>query len=179
MATYYEQLRDPRWQQKRLEIMQRDGFKCRECDATTKTLNVDHRSYRKGCAPWEYDDADLVTLCEDCHKEVTVLRAELARVAGLLGTSGLKLAIGYATGLSLWPMGMALVSERVTGLSDPLVANGIAEAIHVERELVDGIVDQDGAANAEAIHDLYWAGVQQRQDDLARDLVSDSEETLS
>ena len=30
MSDYVEKLKDPRWQRKRLEIMQRDGFRCRE-----------------------------------------------------------------------------------------------------------------------------------------------------
>lgn len=65
--SYAEKLRDPRWQKMRLEVMQRDKFKCRVCDSTEKTLNVHHRFYRKGAAPWEYEPSTLVTLCEDCH----------------------------------------------------------------------------------------------------------------
>lgn len=69
MSTYREQLRDPRWQRKRLEIMQRDGFACRCCSATTKTLNVHHNYYVSSAPPWDYQDSALFTLCEDCHKE--------------------------------------------------------------------------------------------------------------
>lgn len=65
--TYAEKLRDPRWQKLRLEIMQRDSFKCRQCGDKDKTLNVHHRFYIKGASPWEYEDGSLVTLCEDCH----------------------------------------------------------------------------------------------------------------
>lgn len=64
---YKELLKDGRWQRKRLEIMQRDGFICREC-GTTSDLNVHHTRYIKGRKPWEYDDDDLVTLCGSCHK---------------------------------------------------------------------------------------------------------------
>lgn len=66
--TYSEKLKDPRWQRKRLEIMQRDGFKCCECGDTTKTLHVHHSNgYRNGLDPWEYADGELQTLCEPCH----------------------------------------------------------------------------------------------------------------
>lgn len=65
--TYAEKLRDPRWQKLRLEIMQRDGFKCCECRDKDNTLNVHHRFYLKGANPWEYDSSSLVTLCEKCH----------------------------------------------------------------------------------------------------------------
>jgi hypothetical protein len=68
--TYSEKLKDPRWQKRRLEVMDRDKFTCRKCNEATKTLNVHHRYYRKGAAPWEYPIEALITLCEPCHKEV-------------------------------------------------------------------------------------------------------------
>ena len=70
--TYIQKLRDPKWQRKRLEIMNRDDFTCQECSAKDKTLNVHHLIYRKGCDPWEYEPHELKTLCEDCHSKVTV-----------------------------------------------------------------------------------------------------------
>lgn len=71
--TYYEKLKDPRWQKKRLEVMQRDGFDCTSChDGTTSTLNVHHRvAYRKNTDPWDYELDELVTLCESCHAEIS------------------------------------------------------------------------------------------------------------
>jgi len=68
MSAYTELLKHPKWQRRRLEIMQRDGFACTRCSADDKTLNVHHKQYRAGAAPWEYGDDELVTLCEDCHK---------------------------------------------------------------------------------------------------------------
>ena len=67
-STYYELLRDPRWQKKRLEVMERDDFKCTACGDGTKTLNVHHLAYRKGAMPWDYELHNLTTLCEPCHK---------------------------------------------------------------------------------------------------------------
>lgn len=67
--TYAEKLKDPRWQKKRLEIMERDKFTCQKCFDATKTLNVHHRYYTKGAAPWGYDSSALVTFCERCHKK--------------------------------------------------------------------------------------------------------------
>lgn len=66
--TYSELLKDPRWQKKRLKILDRDGFECKNCGDTTKTLHVHHRRYINGRNPWEYEDSNLVTLCCDCHK---------------------------------------------------------------------------------------------------------------
>lgn len=61
---------DPRWQAKRLRIMERDRFTCMCCLSSDKTLNVHHRAYRKGARIWEVENEDLVTLCEDCHESV-------------------------------------------------------------------------------------------------------------
>jgi len=72
-AEYLQKLRDPKWQRRRLEIMQRDEFACTKCDDTTSTLNVHHKYYRFGAEPWEYPDEALVTLCETCHQEETEL----------------------------------------------------------------------------------------------------------
>jgi len=65
--NYSEKFKDPRWQKKRLEILNRDGFKCRYCDRDTETLHVHHikNNYE---APWDVEGVQLITLCEDCHK---------------------------------------------------------------------------------------------------------------
>ena len=66
-AAYAEERRDPRWQKKRLEIMQRDGFKCFDCGESTNTLAVHHAYYVKGRKCWDYPSFALSTLCADCH----------------------------------------------------------------------------------------------------------------
>jgi hypothetical protein len=66
--TYQEKLKDPRWQKKRLKILERDDWACQKCFDTESTLHIHHRYYRK-CEPWEYPDDALVTLCENCHEE--------------------------------------------------------------------------------------------------------------
>lgn len=67
MKKYSELLRDPRWQKKRLLIMERDGWKCVVCGNEKTTLNVHHKSYAKNGNPWDVPDDELLTLCEDCH----------------------------------------------------------------------------------------------------------------
>lgn len=66
--TYSEQLKDPRWQKKRLEVLQRDNFKCCECSEDTITLHVHHRYYVAKRMAWEYPNVTYVTLCKNCHK---------------------------------------------------------------------------------------------------------------
>lgn len=65
---YIEKLRHPKWQKKRLQILDRDGFKCTECGDTEATLNVHHLSYDYGKDPWDYPDENMKTLCENCHE---------------------------------------------------------------------------------------------------------------
>ncbi len=70
-AEYGELLRDPRWQKRRLKILERDAWRCRICGENEKQLHVHHRYYENGAAPWDYPDAALCTLCESCHKSET------------------------------------------------------------------------------------------------------------
>ena len=65
--TYSEKLKDPRWQKKRLQILERDNWTCQICEATDKTLHVHHWQYYRDTEPWDYDEWLLVTVCDDCH----------------------------------------------------------------------------------------------------------------
>lgn len=66
MANYLELLKDPRWQKKRLEILQRDDWFCQACRDSESTLHVHHLKYTSAF-PWETPDHLLITLCESCH----------------------------------------------------------------------------------------------------------------
>jgi len=65
--NYSDLLKDPRWQKKRLQILERDDFTCQGCGGKENTLHVHHKEYVYGRMPWEYDDEELITYCEDCH----------------------------------------------------------------------------------------------------------------
>lgn len=65
--SYSEKLLDPRWQAKRLLILDRDKLTCQLCKDTETTLHIHHRYYVKGFEPWDYDDDALVTYCKHCH----------------------------------------------------------------------------------------------------------------
>lgn len=65
--TYGEQLKHPNWQRKRLNMLEAAGWKCTQCDAEENTLHVHHKHYVKGRMAWEYEDAELVVLCDQCH----------------------------------------------------------------------------------------------------------------
>lgn len=72
--TYSEQLKSPKWQKMRLEILSRDNFTCQYCFATEKTLHVHHGIYEPNTAPWDHDPNSLVTLCHDCHESEEFLK---------------------------------------------------------------------------------------------------------
>lgn len=65
---YLEKLKDPRWQRKRLEVLELSHWSCEMCSDTESTLHVHHKHYFKGREPWEYDADQLSVLCESCHE---------------------------------------------------------------------------------------------------------------
>ena len=70
---YSDALQDPRWQKKRLEVFQRDNWSCQLCGNGLNDgvpLNIHHRIYHTGRKPWEYDDKELLTICEKCHTKL-------------------------------------------------------------------------------------------------------------
>lgn len=66
--TYQEQISSPKWQRKRLEILNLSGFKCEKCNCEEKQLHVHHRFYLKGRKAWEYDNDVFQVLCHSCHE---------------------------------------------------------------------------------------------------------------
>ncbi len=69
MNDYLEKLKDPRWQKKRLEILERDKWTCQYCWDEFSTLVVHHKIYLPDKEPWDYPNDLLITLCEDCHNK--------------------------------------------------------------------------------------------------------------
>lgn len=66
-ASYYDYLRSEEWQQKRLQVLVRDNFKCQLC-GSGKNVQAHHISYENLYTEAELDD--LVTLCKACHEKV-------------------------------------------------------------------------------------------------------------
>ncbi len=73
-SSYFEKLKDPRWQKIRLKILERDNWTCQNCGDKESTLNVHHRYYKPKLEPWEYPEESLITLCEECHEFEKMLR---------------------------------------------------------------------------------------------------------
>ncbi|MBK9290681.1 MAG: HNH endonuclease [Bacteroidetes bacterium] len=72
--SYDDLLLTPEWQRKREKILQRDGYRCLSCNSS-RSLQVHHRQYiydtakARFKAPWDYDDLNLITLCDTCHSK--------------------------------------------------------------------------------------------------------------
>lgn len=100
MASYFEKLRDPRWQKKRLEVLESAGWECESCNSTTKTLHIHHKQYIKSREPWEYELTNFEALCEDCHHESHVdkdlINEILASMPSLMWQRVASLLAGYA-----------------------------------------------------------------------------------
>jgi hypothetical protein len=64
--SYKKLLRDPRWQKKRLKVLERAGWKCERCGNGEEELHVHHTFY-DGRKPWKYPKTSLECLCKACH----------------------------------------------------------------------------------------------------------------
>lgn len=72
--TYLQLLKDPRWQKKRLLIFNRDGWACRKCNSSIRTLQVHHLWYKENTDPWDYPDEALITFCDVCHEKAELIK---------------------------------------------------------------------------------------------------------
>jgi hypothetical protein len=133
MPTYTELLRDPRWQKRRLEIMQRDGFACVECGRKDLTLNVHHRYYISGRDPWDYPDEALVTLSEDCHETITEQIDFIKKFIGALSLPELRRVIAFLRCPRPEPVDLTTDREK---LRERLNTADHAEALDIFRQMM-------------------------------------------
>ncbi len=129
---YLEKLKDPRWQKKRLEILERDGWRCRMCKNDKMMLQVHHLYYLDGKDPWEISNTGLHTLCSDCHAMSHDDKKECwQQLQVALGSRGHDHQL-------LWDLGMALCTTG--GKDDFLTAEemeGIGHIFQVVLQLRD------------------------------------------
>jgi len=99
-SSYSDLLKHPRWQKRRLEILERARFSCEECDVQDRTLHVHHTYYERKHAPWEYPDESLRCLCEECHQKTEGLRTLFNRQLGKAATD-LSELYGFAVAMEM------------------------------------------------------------------------------
>lgn len=139
--SYASQLRHPSWQKRRLEMLDRAGFECSNCGDAESPLHVHHRQYFKGRKAWEYTDAELCVLCDQCHAQEHGDWDGLKKLISELGAQQLyPLAAGFshhADWIDHWNLRTA--RER-----DPLVyAAGLVAwlVMHLDIQSMDRVAE--------------------------------------
>lgn len=89
MSEFWKAYKDPRWQRRRLEVLDAYGWTCQRCRCTDKQLQVHHNFYIKDRMPWDYDDLQFDVLCDDCHVWATAQQAKLRVVLSYVWTTRL------------------------------------------------------------------------------------------
>jgi len=89
--TYWQKLKDPRWQKRRLSVMEKAKFCCQKCHRDDQTLNVHHLYYMSKREPWDYPDFALQCICEECHAQDHEEEREN-------GTSNFEMVINWMVG---------------------------------------------------------------------------------
>jgi 5-methylcytosine-specific restriction endonuclease McrA len=106
-------LSDWRWLARREEIMALASYACDECglafdpNGDLSGLNVHHRYYRAGAAPWEYEDDELRCLCRSCHELITDELERVHRAIGRLPLRAITRVIRFVESITKSPVPMS------------------------------------------------------------------------
>lgn len=76
-SDFWELYKHPKWQKKRLEVMQAAGHRCERCGDDEHELQIHHGFYARNRKPWEYPNETLFCLCKECHEIAGYLRVSL------------------------------------------------------------------------------------------------------
>jgi len=112
---YHERLKDPRWQKKRLGVLERANWACEGCGTQEVNLQIHHGYYEREALPWEYSEEALYCLCDDCHERAEAARAAVYRELGKIAPWHHRhaLAVLQELKVALIEYGEAAVAEGV------------------------------------------------------------------
>jgi hypothetical protein len=136
--TYSEKLKDPRWQKRRLELLDGSNWTCGWCSTKSKTLHVHHGFYRRGVDPWDYEDKVMHVLCDECHKMAETGRDKLYEFLGKLLPRSVAIfgqmvaeiqSIDAANSAFLEVIGSLMLDGEAVGDPPPVDRFGICEWI--------------------------------------------------
>lgn len=68
---FLAQYQTKEWYELSKRIKARDKNTCQMCGCNDKPLSVHHKVYYKDRKVWEYEDRDLICICDPCHQYVT------------------------------------------------------------------------------------------------------------
>lgn len=76
--------KDVRWQKKRLEVLERCGWKCQfgGCTSADEQIHVHHIRYSDGPV-WDTPAEDLTALCSSCHEKITKVKRRIGALLHL------------------------------------------------------------------------------------------------
>lgn len=148
-SRYREMLALPQWQKRRLQMLEKAGWKCVECGAEEQQLHVHHKRYIAGAKPWEYEDEDLAVLCERCHE-----KAHTPAPARRRPTSRLQYAISFAMQFP----------EKISRIPSDLIPTETPEGVALK------VLVEMSAEGFFSIPDQYDPDV---ADDIVSDLIND------
>ncbi len=143
LVTYSDLLKHPKWQQRRLRVLERAGFACERCSNAERELHAHHKHYIRGHKPWEYEDALLECLCETCHTEAHANLDELGMLVGLQPSAKLPLlTAAVASAIEDGPTQATLpaaVRKALAGLAAALSGADFTATISARNRLDDAI----------------------------------------
>jgi predicted translin family RNA/ssDNA-binding protein len=139
-SAFWQAYKDPRWQQRRLEVMQRFGFSCAVCLSSEKELHVHHKHYVTGRKPWEYEDHELLCVCKFCHEHQTELSREIRASLGALDYGEQMQVLGYIQAMSAV---YELPSHDRITIKDKDHAKGVADFLGTTPEAIQEIAAKD------------------------------------
>jgi hypothetical protein len=136
--TYAEQIKNPKWQKKRLKVLEEGGFTCEECGGKEETLNIHHKFYDNSKMVWEYNNEDLKCLCETCHSarhEIEKIVKRLLEDVGIL--DGHKI-IGYIESI----LGPPFIHKMLTGDTLIYYKEGYVDGERTNSKFIFNLVEE-------------------------------------
>lgn len=159
MSTFWEKYKDPRWQRKRLVVMENANFCCEGCGSDSKTLNVHHKLYRRGHDPWDYSDSELMCLCEACHQSWHWVKENFNVSLQYMDFAAYREVVGYAIGVSL----RSANAEVEVYFKSEEGKRGAARALNISDEKISEVCGPNGVITAGALQALYQHPAKKRQ----------------
>ena len=114
---YSNLLKNPKWQKKRLEVLEAMGFKCENCGKDDQELQVHHRIYSANLKPWEHDIKTMAVWCENCHKSYHQNKDYILK------------NLSYASPRGLYVLGLFLQECHRIGINPGMMLDGIAKSL--------------------------------------------------
>jgi hypothetical protein len=98
MSDFTDQYKNPLWQKRRLEMLERANYRCSCCQDDESQLHVHHGQYFTGRKLWEYADKELQVLCGTCHEEAHKHLERIKEIVSTVPADGLTELVALLAG---------------------------------------------------------------------------------